>query len=97
MRSGRQPLPWVAMGVLVIILCVRGAGKKGEENYGTEGMCLDMCLGTSIGTALGGNTGLGLSLGQHRTIWQEDSARIFDPIQSLKNGGILYVFPVLSN
>ena len=31
---------------------------------------------------------------QHRTIWQEDSARIFVPIQSLKNGGILYVFPI---
>ena len=33
-------------------------------------------------------------LRQHRTIWQEDSARIFAPIQSLKNGGILYVFPI---
>ena len=34
------------------------------------------------------------SLWQYRTIWQEDSARIFVPIQSLKNGGILYVFPI---
>ena len=34
------------------------------------------------------------SLRQHRTIRQEDSARIFAPIQSLKNGGILYVFPI---
>ena len=33
-------------------------------------------------------------LRQHRIIWQEDSARIFAPIQSLKNGGILYVFPI---
>ena len=35
-----------------------------------------------------------VDLGQHRTIRQEDSARIFAPIQSLKNGGILYVFPI---
>ena len=55
---GKAALPWVAMGVLVIILRVRGAGKKGEKNYGTEGMC----LGTSSSTALDGNTGLGLSL-----------------------------------
>ena len=60
---GKAALPWVAMGVLVIILCVRGARKTGEKNYGTEGMCLGMCLGTAIGTAFGGDTGLGLSLG----------------------------------
>ena len=34
------------------------------------------------------------SLWQYRTIWQEDSARIFVPIQSLENEGILYVFLV---
>jgi len=34
------------------------------------------------------------SLWQYRTIWQEDSARIFVPIQSLENGGILCVFPI---
>ena len=33
-------------------------------------------------------------LRQHRTIRQEVSARIFDPIQSSENGGILYVFPI---
>ena len=33
-------------------------------------------------------------LRHHRTIWQEDSARIFVPIQSSENGGILYVFPI---
>ena len=32
--------------------------------------------------------------GQHRTIWQEVSARIFASIQSLENEGILYVFLV---
>ena len=33
-------------------------------------------------------------LRQHRTIRREVSARIFAPIQSSKNGGILYVFLV---
>ena len=33
-------------------------------------------------------------LGQHRTIQQEVSGRIFVPIQSSENGGILYVFPI---
>ena len=33
-------------------------------------------------------------LRQHRTIWQEVSDRIFAPIQSSENGGILYVFPI---
>ena len=31
---------------------------------------------------------------QHRTIWQEAPAWIFDSIQSLENEGILYVFLV---
>ena len=31
---------------------------------------------------------------QHRTIWQEASARIFASIQGLENEGILYVFLV---
>ena len=33
-------------------------------------------------------------LRQHRTIRQEVSGRIFVPIQSPENGGILYVFPI---
>ena len=33
-------------------------------------------------------------LWQHRTIRQEVSGRIFVPIQSSENGGILYVFPI---
>ncbi len=35
-----------------------------------------------------------LTLGQHRTIWQEAPAWIFGSIQSLENEGILYVFLV---
>ena len=35
-----------------------------------------------------------LNKGQHRTIRQEVSGRIFVPIQISENGGILYVFPI---
>lgn len=64
----RAAAPWVAMGLLLIIFCVRGAaknknGKKQDDNYGTEGMCLGMCFGTALGTVLGNNTGIGTSLG----------------------------------
>ena len=64
----RAAAPWVAIGLLVAIFAVRSAvskkkGKKSEDNYGTEGMCLGMCFGTAIGTAIGNNTGIGISLG----------------------------------
>ena len=63
----RAALPWIAVGLLLAVLCARSTGKrkKGEQadNYSTEGMCLGMCFGTAIGTALGNNTGLGISLG----------------------------------
>lgn len=64
----RAAAPWVAMGLLIAILAVRGAkkkknGKKQDDNYGTEGMCLGMCFGTALGTALWNDTGIGLSLG----------------------------------
>lgn len=50
----RAAAPWVAMGLAVTILAVRGAkrkkatekqDKKQAGNYGTEGMCLGMCFG----------------------------------------------------
>ena len=64
----RGAAPWVAMGLLVVILAVRSAarkknGRKQEDTYELEGLCLDMCLGTAIGTAHGNNTGLGISIG----------------------------------
>lgn len=64
----RAAAPWVAMGLLLAIFAVRSAvsrkkGKKTEDNYGTEGMCLGMCFGTALGTAIGNNTGIGISLG----------------------------------
>ena len=60
-------LPWLAIGLLLAIFCVRSAGRKNDddhqENYGTEGMCLGMCFGTAIGNTLWDNTGIGISLG----------------------------------
>jgi len=44
---------------------------------------------TAVGTTLKKT-----NLRQHRTIRQEVSDRIFAPIQSSENGGILYVFPI---
>lgn len=63
----RAALPWIAVGLLLAVLCAREAGKKNKEeqtgDYGTEGMYLGMCLGTAIGTSLGNNTGIGISFG----------------------------------
>ena len=64
----RAAAPWVAMGLLLIILFARNEAKKKNEeaqasNYGMEGMCLGMCLGTAIGTALGNDAGIGISMG----------------------------------
>lgn len=60
----RAAAPWVAMGLLLIILFARNEAKKKNEeaqasNYGMEGMC----LGTAIGTALGNDAGIGISMG----------------------------------
>lgn len=63
----RAALPWIAMGLLLVIFLVRGASaKKSKEkpaDYGTEGMCLGMCLGTALGTSLFDNSGLGIGSG----------------------------------
>lgn len=64
----RAAAPWVAVGLAVAIIAVRGAvrkktGESQDGSYGMEGMCLGMCLSTAIGTAPGNNTGIGISLG----------------------------------
>ena len=63
----RAASPWVAMGILLLILFAKGASdkKKGTAhgNYGTEGMCLGMCFGTALGASFGDNAGLGISIG----------------------------------
>ena len=53
----RSAAPWVAMGLAVAILAVRGAvkikkGEKQDSNYGLEGMCLGMLLGLAIGSCI---------------------------------------------
>ena len=53
------------------------------------------CAGIVIQGILAKQTmGKSFVLGQHRTIRQEVSDRIFVPIQSSENGEILYVFPI---
>ena len=64
----RAALPWMAMGILLVIFFARSTvkkekSKKQEYDYGAEGMCLGMCLGTALGTTLWNDTGVGISLG----------------------------------
>ena len=49
-------LPWVIMGICVIVLLVNrkklsnaDPDEEVEMDYGTEGMCLGMCFGTALG------------------------------------------------
>lgn len=63
----RAAAPWVAMGIALIILTVRGdkkeSGEKKDRDFGTEGMCLGMCFGSAIEATLKGDLGIGISLG----------------------------------
>ena len=65
----RAASPWVAMGLLVAILVIRGAAstknaKDGTvENYGMDGMSLGMCFGLLISVMFGDYTCVGLSIG----------------------------------
>ena len=60
--------PWVAMGLLLVIFCIRSAvnkkkGKKQSFDYGMEGLSLGMCFGLLIGTVFGDNLSIGVSFG----------------------------------
>lgn len=63
----RAALPWIALGLLIAVLAVRGAAGKNKKasagDYGTEGMCLGMCFGTALGSSFENGTGIGISLG----------------------------------
>ena len=68
----RAASPWVAMGLLVAILVIRGAAstknaKDGTaESYGMDGMdgmSLGMCFGLLISVMFGDYTCVGLSIG----------------------------------
>jgi NAD/NADP transhydrogenase beta subunit len=59
---------WVAVGLVVVILAIRGVtkkkkGEKQDNNYCLEGMSLGMCFGLLIGTMLGNYIGVAISLG----------------------------------
>ena len=59
---------WVAVGLVVAILVIRGVtkkkkGKKQDDNYGMEGMSLGMCFGLLMGTMLENYIGVAISLG----------------------------------
>lgn len=63
-------LPWVIMGICVIVLLVNrkklsnaDPDEEVEMDYGTEGMCLGMCFGTALESSLHGSLGIGMSLG----------------------------------
>lgn len=71
-------LPWVAMGIAIIIFVVNHNTKKQHEEskeeiqhntkekddtYMTEGMAIGMCLGSSLGAAGVFNIGTGISIG----------------------------------
>lgn len=65
----RAAIPWIIMGIVVILLIVchgtrKNKEKKSENDYSLEGMCLGMCFGTMImGVAFGSNAEIGCSLG----------------------------------
>ena len=64
----RSAAPWIAAGLLLAILAVRGItrkkkGKSQTGDYSLEGMSPGMCFGMLIGTAVGDNIGIGVSLG----------------------------------
>ena len=59
---------WVAVALVVAVLVIRGVtkkkrGKKQENNYCLEGMCLGMCFGLLVGTMLENYIGVAISIG----------------------------------
>lgn len=69
-------MPWVFMGLSIILLITRGNkqakakndaenGNKAEsaDSYMSEGMCIGMCMGLAMGSALGDSSATGISLG----------------------------------
>ena len=59
---------WVAAGLAVAILTIRGVIKKKrckrqDTSYSMEGMSLGMCFGLLMGTMFEGYIGVGVSIG----------------------------------
>lgn len=69
LHSFRTAAPcWASIALVAVILIIHALagkkkGKKQEESYGMEGMCLGMCFGATIGTVFANNTGIGISFG----------------------------------
>ena len=61
----RAAMPWIAIGLLLVIFFAKKARAKKEkaEDYGTQGMCLGMCFGSAIGASYGNHIGLCMTLG----------------------------------
>lgn len=53
-------LPFVIIGICIIILCMNS---KKKDNCILEGMSLGMCFGVTISTMLNINLGYGISFG----------------------------------
>ena len=60
-------LPWLTMGLMLAIFAVKENSRKNnpekEDNYGSEGMALDMYFDTAIASAMKQDIGLGISIG----------------------------------
>ena len=67
----KAALPWVVMGVVIAIFAAQNSnrkkatdkGKKKQESYMNEGMCVGLCLGVCIASAGVWDMGIGISLG----------------------------------
>jgi len=67
-------LPWVAVGLCLVIIIVRFTLRKGKKaqngqaandgnNYSMEGMCIGMCLGSAAGAIGIIDIGISISMG----------------------------------
>ena len=60
-------MPWIALGLLLAVFCVRAAcikmTHKKKDDYSSEGMSIGMCFGVAMATALHINVGIGMMLG----------------------------------
>ena len=56
-------LPFVALGICVIIIVINSKNKKVDDTYLAEGMCLGMSFGLLFGSMFSDHLGIFLSLG----------------------------------
>ena len=60
-------MPWIALGLLLAVFCVRASGgkmtQKKKDDYSSEGMSIGMCFGVAMAAAFHINTGIGMMLG----------------------------------